>query len=164
MNSLSGDGVKLLEKNISTEDVTGEVVDTKSRIEAKQQARLRYLDLLKKAKNMEEILQVQNEINSIQEEIESASGRVNYLVHASAYSTINLKYYQFLNGTTAKDIEPNFFTRVSEAFETGGSVIINLALFIISIWPLIIAAIILVIYFRRSRMKKSLSPTDLQKV
>ena len=62
MNSLSGDDVKLLEKNVSTEDVTGEVVDTKSRIEAKQQARLRYLELLKQAKNMNEILQVQNEI------------------------------------------------------------------------------------------------------
>ncbi len=62
MNSLSGVDVKLLEKNVSTEDVTGEVVDTKSRIEAKQQARLRYLELLKQAKNMNEILQVQNEI------------------------------------------------------------------------------------------------------
>lgn len=164
MNSLSGDGVKVLEKNVSTEDVTGEVVDTKSRIEAKQQARLRYLDLLKQAKTMNEILQVQNEINSIQEEIESASGRVNYLVHASAYSTINLKYYQYLNGITAKDVEPNFFSKVSEAFETGASVIINLVLFVISIWPITIAAIILVIYFKRSRVKKSLLPNDLSKV
>lgn len=164
MNSLSGDGVKVLEKNVSTEDVTGEVVDTKSRIEAKQQARLRYLDLLKQAKTMNEILQVQNEINSIQEEIKSASGRVNYLVHASAYSTINLKYYQYLNGVTAKDVKPNFLSKVGEAFETGASVIINLILFIISIWPITIAAIVLVIYLKRSGVKKSLSPNDLSKV
>ncbi|MEP7318530.1 MAG: DUF4349 domain-containing protein, partial [Panacibacter sp.] len=47
MNSLSGDGIKVLEKNISTEDVTGEVVDTKARMEAKKQVRDRYLDLSK---------------------------------------------------------------------------------------------------------------------
>src|SRR6266498_801444 len=156
MNSLSGDGVKLLEKNISTEDVTGEVVDTKSRIEAKQQARLRYLELLKQAKNMNEILQVQNEINSIQEEIESASARVNYLVHVSAYSTINLRYFQYLNGLTSKDVEPNFLTRLNEAFDTGASVIINLALFFISIWPLVIAATVLIIYFKRTRVKNTM--------
>jgi hypothetical protein len=33
------------------------------------------------AKNMEEILSVQSEINGIQEEIESAAGRIEYLGH-----------------------------------------------------------------------------------
>jgi hypothetical protein len=155
MNSLSGEGVKVLQKSISTQDVTGEVVDTKSRIEAKQQARLRYLELLKQSKNMNEILQVQNEINSIQEDIESASGRVNYLVHASAYSTINLRYYQYLNGLTSKDVGPNFLSRLNEAFATGASVIINLVLFFISIWPLLIAAVVLIIYFKHFRIKKA---------
>jgi hypothetical protein len=152
MNSLSGDDIKMLEKNVSTEDVTGEVIDTKARIEAMQQARAKYLELLKQAKNMNDILQVQNEINSIQEEIESATGRVNYLVHASAYSTINLRYYQYLNGLTSKAAEPNFYTRVSDAFKTGASVIIDLVLFVISVWPLTIAAIVLIIYLRRSKL------------
>jgi hypothetical protein len=129
MNSLPGDGIKVLEKTISTEDVTGEVVDTKSRIEAKKEVRAKYLELLKQAKDMKEILEVQNEINDIQVDIESASGRVNYLTHAAAYSTINLRYYQFLNGVTSKDVEPGFLTNVSEAFKTGSSVITNLILF-----------------------------------
>nr|WP_315822627.1 DUF4349 domain-containing protein [Paraflavitalea speifideiaquila] len=41
---------KILVKRITSQDVTGEVVDTKSRLEAKRQVRLRYLDLLKQAK------------------------------------------------------------------------------------------------------------------
>jgi hypothetical protein len=45
---------------------------------------------------MKEILQVQQEINSIQEQMESASGRINYLSHQSAYSTIHLQYFQYL--------------------------------------------------------------------
>jgi len=155
MNTLGGDGIKVLEKNISTEDVTGEVVDTKSRIEAKKQVRARYLELLKQAKNMEELLQVQNEVNAIQEDIESATGRVNYLVHSSSYSTINLKYYQYLNGLTSKDVEPGFFSKLNEAFQNGASVITNLVLFFISIWPLVIAAVIMVVYVRELKLKKA---------
>jgi len=155
MNTLGGDGIKVLEKNISTEDVTGEVVDTKSRIEAKKQVRARYLELLKQAKNMEELLQVQNEVNAIQEDIESATGRVNYLVHSSSYSTINLKYYQYLNGLTSKDVEPGFFSKLNEAFQNGASVITNLVLFFISLWPLVIAAVIMVVYVRQLKLKKA---------
>ncbi|CAN5807875.1 hypothetical protein BH10BAC2_BH10BAC2_19490 [soil metagenome] len=155
MNSLPGEGIKILEKTVSTEDVTGKVVDTKSRIEAKKEVRARYLELLKQAKNMEEILQVQNEINDIQVDIESAAGRVNYLTHAAAYSTINLHYYQFLKGVTSKNIEPGFLFNVTEAFKTGASVITNLILFFISIWPLVIAAIFIVVYVKRLRLKKA---------
>src|SRR5688572_9015194 len=60
-------GVELNEKKITSQDVTTEVVDTKSRLEARKQVRLRYLDLLKQAKNMAEILTVQSEINEIQD-------------------------------------------------------------------------------------------------
>jgi hypothetical protein len=42
-------------------------------------------------------------------------------------------------------------SRVSEAFKTDASEITNLALFVISIWPLAIAAISLVIYLKRSK-------------
>lgn len=155
VNSLPGENIKVIEKNIATEDVTGDVVDTRARLEAKKQVRDRYLELLKQAKNMNEILQVQTEINSIQEDIESASGRVNYLVHASAYSTINLKYYQFKNGVTQKDIEPNFFTKLVEAFGNGLTVISDIILFIISIWPLMTIALIAFFYFKRVNLKKA---------
>jgi GR25 family glycosyltransferase involved in LPS biosynthesis len=153
MNSFAGAGIKVVEKNITTEDVTGEVVDTKARLEAKKQVRERYLELLKQAKSMKDILDVQGEINTIQEDIESATGRVGYLVHAAAYSTINVKYYQYLNGVTARELEPSFLDKVGNAFKTGGEIITNIVLFAISVWPLCIAGVALVIYFKRGRRK-----------
>jgi len=51
---------------------------------------------------MKEILEVQSEINSIQEEIESAEGRINYLSHSAAFSTIHLKYVQYIHGNEKK--------------------------------------------------------------
>ncbi len=137
INSLNGKGITITEKNISSNDVTGEVLDTKSRMLAKMAVRDKYLQLLKQAKNMNEILQVQNEINSIQEDIESANGRVSYLQHSSAYSTVYADYFQYVNGKSANDEKPDFFTKLCKAFSIGTSVISNLILFCISIWPLI---------------------------
>ena len=155
VNSFAGDGIKIIEKNISSDDVTGEVVDTKSRMQAKLAVRDKYLELLKQAKNMNEILQVQNEINSIQEDIEAANGRINYLQHASAYSTVNLSYFQYINGSSANDEKPDFFTKLLKAFSTGTSVITNLILFCISIWPLLLIALFSIIYLKRMKLKKA---------
>ena len=89
---------KVLSKKITSQDVTGEVIDTRSRMEAKRQVRLRYLDLLKQARNMEEILQVQNVINEIQVEIESAAGRVNSLRYQPTPFQGSLPAYPFSSG------------------------------------------------------------------
>jgi hypothetical protein len=154
VNSFTGNGIKIIEKNISSEDVTGETVDTKARMQAKMAVRDKYLQLLKQAKNMNEILQVQDEINGIQEDIEAAGGRINYLQHASAYSNITLTYYQYINGSSPNDEKPGFFTNLSRAFSTGTSLISNLVLFMISIWPLLLSAAFIWLYFKRSKHGK----------
>ena len=136
LNQLPSDSDKIIEKKITTEDVTGEVVDTKSRLQAKEQMRFKYLEFLKQAKNMEDVLKVQSEINDIQEEMESASGRINYLSHQSAYSTINLTFFQPLPGYNPSNASPGFFTRTSNAFRTGFNSMAEIFIEIISIWPL----------------------------
>lgn len=141
LNQLPSDSDKIVEKKITTEDVTGEIVDTKSRLQAKEQMRLKYLEFLKQAKNMEDVLKVQSEINDIQEEMESASGRINYLSHQSAYSTINLTFYQLLPGFVPADVTPGFLSRTLAAFKTGFNFIAELFIGIISIWPLLLAVI-----------------------
>lgn len=152
----SGDG-KINEKKISSEDVTTQFVDTKSRLEAKKQVRLRYLDLLKQAKNMEEILQVQTEINDIQEEIESAAGRINYLSNASAMSTINLTYYQVLDATVQNPNEESFWQKTKQAFASGWDGVGEVLVGIFYIWPLILLALLVAWFVKRNFGKKKLN-------
>lgn len=151
MNKLPAADSKVMEKKISTEDVTGEVVDTKSRLEAKKQMRLKYLEFLKQSKNMEEVLQVQNEINAIQEQIESAAGRVAFLSNQSAMSTINLTFYQPMEGYKPTDAVPSFLTRVGNAFKTGAGWIAELFVGLVSIWPLLL--IVFAIYFGWKKLR-----------
>ncbi len=135
MTALSPSGEKIIDRNINAEDVTSEVVDVQARIEAKKQARLKYLDLLKQAKSMEEVLQVQQELNQIQEETETAAGRMKYLNHAAAYSTIHLAFFQVLNTTPGDSEAPSFWQKTVTAFRNGSSWLSDLFLFLIAAWP-----------------------------
>lgn len=151
---LVNDAEKLNEKRITSEDVTTEFVDTRSRLESKKQVRLRYLDLLKQARNMEEVLNVQSEINGIQEEIESASGRIEYLSHSSSFSTINLTFYQILNATVADPAKPSFSAKISAAFRDGWAWIQELFIILVTLWPLLLAVAVFFIMYRRTRKPK----------
>ncbi|MBK8143038.1 MAG: DUF4349 domain-containing protein [Chitinophagaceae bacterium] len=145
---------KLNEKKITSQDVSTEYIDTRSRMESKKQVRQQYIELLKQAKNMEDILNVQSEINSIQEEIEAAAGRVEYLGHSSAYSTINLTYYQVLNSSASDIDKPSFGTRISAAFKTGWEWITSLFVGLVSIWPLFLLTFLALIFYRRMKPAK----------
>ena len=154
INQLSGADNKVMERKISTDDVTAQVVDTQARLEAKKQMRLKYLDFLKQSKNMAEVLQVQQEINGIQEEIEAASGRVNYLQNQALYSTINLVYYQPLAGYNPSGEEPGFFTRVTAAFRLGMNWLAEIFVALISIWPLLVLSTIVWFAWRKLKVAK----------
>ncbi len=151
MNELAIADTKIIERSIKSEDVSTQVVDTKSRLEAKREMRLKYLEFLKQSKNIEEVLKVQAEINSLQEEIEAAAGRIQYLSAQSAYSTINLTFYEPLPGFKPVDTTPSFFANAAEGFKTGADVLKNIVLGLITIWPLLIIGFVAVFVWRRNR-------------
>uniref|UniRef100_UPI003741EF94 DUF4349 domain-containing protein n=1 Tax=Niabella yanshanensis TaxID=577386 RepID=UPI003741EF94 len=86
--------VKQLQKNISSEDITSEIIDTRARLETRNTTRGRYLEFLSKAGKIEDVLKIQQEINNIQEDIESAEARLAQLSGQVSYSTINLTYFE----------------------------------------------------------------------
>jgi hypothetical protein len=157
LNSLPAEGVKLLQKNVTAEDVTAEMVDTKARMEAKKQVRDRYLALLNQAHTIKDILEVESQVNTIQEDIEAAEGRVKYLSHQSAYSTIQVKYFQYLNGADGYNSEPPFFKRIFAAFQSGAGIISGLFLGIITLWPLVIIAVLVFMYLKKRKQHKPIT-------
>lgn len=158
LNSFSGAGITMLEKNISTNDVTGEVVDIKARAEAKKQVRDRYLELLKQAKTMKDILAVQQDLNALQEDIESATGRAGYLVHQAAYSTINLNYFQLLKPGGEEENPSSFFGDLKTALKESFGLIGKLVLFLTYTWPLWIAAAGLFFLYKRRKQWSARKP------
>jgi len=106
---------------------------------------------------MKDIIAVQNEINDIQQEMDQASGRIAYLGHSSAYSTINLHYFQVLDVTAVETSSPTFFTKLKDSIIEGWSGLSALLLQLVGVWPLWIALAIGIPwirkYLRRSRLR-----------
>jgi len=85
---------KITEKTIYGNDVTDEYYDYNIRLENAKKARLRYLDLLAKAENVEATLKVEKELERLNTEIDSLEGRVSRLKHLSEYSTVTIYFTQ----------------------------------------------------------------------
>ena len=150
----------IIEKTISSEDVSSEVVDTKARIEVKTKVRERYMHLLEGAKNMDDVLKVEGVVNDMQEAIESADGRVKHLVHEAAYSTIVLAYSQPNGEVIATTGEPGFGARAWGSLKSGGSWMADLLVGLLKIWPLILGTVVIVFWVRRKGWLKTTVATS----
>jgi Domain of unknown function (DUF4349) len=104
-------------KNVSAEDVTAEYVDNDLRIKSKQKVFERYLELLKQAKNVQDIMAVEEQIRVIREEIEAKEGRQKYLNDQVSYSTITLNFYQETESSSAP--EQPFYVKIWKNFVEG---------------------------------------------
>lgn len=145
------DSIKVENRQIQASDVTAEMFDTQARVEARKKVRERYLALLQQAHKIHDILEVEQQINSIQEDIEAAAGRMNYLKHQTAYSTIHLYYFTHLSATEHPNNGNGFFIRALDGFRTGGTFLVNIILFVIRIWPVILGGTLAIIIWKRKR-------------
>ena len=74
---------------IDSQDVTEEYIDITARLKTKKELEARYLELLKKANKVEEIVSIEKEIGNLRSDIESIEGRLRYINNAVAYSTLD---------------------------------------------------------------------------
>lgn len=104
-------------KTITAEDVTKQYVDLEARIKAKKITEEKYLEILKKARNVEEVLKVEEQLGMMREEIESREAELRELKNDVAMSTVNASFYQTVEGSNAPD-KP-FYTKVWDSFTDG---------------------------------------------
>ena len=138
-------------KEITVTDVTEEYVDVNSRIKTKKALENRYLELLKKANKVSEMLEIEKELASIREEIEAKEGRLNYLKNRVAMSTITIEVYK--NIETKGGATVSFGNKFVNAIKSGFNAISSFFIGLIKVWPFIIILVAL-IYFIKKRFKK----------
>ncbi len=118
-------------KNINMQDVSEEYVDLTTRLKTKKEVELRYLDILKQARSINEILSVENELRVIREEIEAKEGRVKFLDSQVGYSTLTLYVYQQYDNP----YKPGFFNKIGKALSAGWEGIKIFIVGLFYIWP-----------------------------
>lgn len=90
LEQIKGAATKIVNENITGQDVTQEYVDLNSRVTNLQATERQYQTFLESATNIDEVLRVYNEISRVRGEIETMQGRIRYFQEASAYSSITV--------------------------------------------------------------------------
>lgn len=143
-------------KEISAKDVTEEYIDIDARLKAKRQLESRYLELLKKAVKVSEMLEIETQLSTIREDIEAREGQLRYMQSRISMSTVNIRFYKSLaqeNGATV-----SYGTKIGNALESGFNGISSFFIGMLEIWPFIVILVALFLLIRR-RFKKRKSNT-----
>jgi len=152
-NLIKGDKI-IKSKQISVQDVTAQYVDVYSRLKNKKKEEEQYLEILKKAYTIRDILEVNNYIYAIREEIEASEGTLKYLDDQASFSTIYLNIYQ--NFEVKQERKFGFFDKILRGLETGWYGFLSFLVGLTYVWPilLIISIIAFIIYIKVKKNKQ----------
>ena len=84
-------GIEVVSELSSSQDVTDDYVDTQSRLTSLRATEQALLSLFERAVEVEDALEVQNQLATVQSDIEAMLGRIRYMEETAAFSLINVR-------------------------------------------------------------------------
>ena len=160
---------EIISSNVSADDITDKYLDLEIRMDNMRKSLEKYYDFLSNSKNIDEMLKVQNEINRLTADIESAEGRINLWNKQVAESDVNIRIreksdparYSGMvkwNSLSFKDMGNLMKVGFISVSNTIVSVFQWLLVIVVSIFPVIIIAagvVWFIIYKKRKAPKKN---------
>jgi hypothetical protein len=134
---------KVMNINVSSQDVTEEYVDLESRLRNQQAQEAVLLDMMKKATTVQDSIQIQQQLSYIQEQIEIITGRMRYLDNLVSFSTIEI----YVKEPDVKPPPTPIDLGMAEALRTAARVFISvtkgLLIFLAGFTPIAILGLII---------------------
>jgi hypothetical protein len=81
---------EVTDKSVSAQDVTEEYIDVNARLDNLERQESRLQEILNMTETVEDVLAVEKELERVRGDIESLTGRLNYLDDRVEFSTINI--------------------------------------------------------------------------
>ncbi|MDQ0159877.1 DUF4349 domain-containing protein [Alkalibacillus salilacus] len=163
MNQIDSENIHIVEKSTQGEDVTEQYVDLESRLNSKEAVEQRLLNFLEESDDTESLLEISNDLASVQEEIEQLKGQMEYLENHSAHATVTIEIEE--KRVNIPNIESeeslNTFERTQQVFMSTINTLIQLGsylvVFIAGTSPILIPLLIIggVIWYKRRKKKQS---------
>ena len=113
LETLRGLGKRVSNEKVAGQDVTEEYVDLEARIKAQRAIEDQYLTILKEAKAIHEILEVEQKLGEVRTEIERAEGRRRFLEDQTTLSTLSVHLARHIEALEAAG--PGFGASVKKA-------------------------------------------------
>ena len=97
------EGAELDNEGSNSTEVTEQYVDLESRLRNLERTEQQYLELLTQAKNIQEILTVQDRLTSVRSQIEQILGRLKVLDNQTEFATVNVSIAPLVARVEAKN-------------------------------------------------------------
>lgn len=148
-------GGEIRYKAIAARDVTDQFIDLETRLANKRNYLNKYNELLKQAKTVKEILEIEEKIRGLEEEIESTTGRLKYLSDLVDYSTLDLEISKQKDFNYQPVKRDKFTNRLKNAMSKGWIGFVDFVVLMIRIWPFWIIIGSLVFILKKLKPKKN---------
>lgn len=148
-------------KRVYGEDITTQYYDREARLKVLKAQEERYLEILKEAKDIEQVLEVEKYLTEVRYEIETITGSLKQMDNLVNYSTFNISIYEVIKVSEAKKVPTTLGEKIAKVFldsiNSLNAVGTGIILVLIAIIPysVIIAIIILIVYLIIKNIKKS---------
>lgn len=145
---------KLDNRWVNTDDVTERYYDLQSRIANKKKLEVRYQEILKKADNVRDILEVERNLNQVRTEIESLQGQFKLLSHRINFSTVDVSFYELIPYELDQEQRPGFGTRLLNSISAGWQGFLTFLVYVLALWPFGLLAVGVVWLVKKIRKRK----------
>jgi hypothetical protein len=152
--------VKVTYENTNSQDVTEQYTDLKAQLNNYEATEAQYLELLKKADNVKDMLEVQRELSNVRGNIERIEGRMQYLERTSDTSMIEVTLNKSKPiGESSWDIS-GVFTRAVNGLIAFGKVLLSILIWLLVFSPVwIIVLVIIFLVRRRNKARRNAAPS-----
>jgi hypothetical protein len=138
------------ERSIYVNDVTAQYTDIAARLKTKKALENRYREILKQAKSVRDILDIERELGNIRADIEATEGRLKMMDNQIDYSTLQVYFYKevYKNEGLAYDL--------GAGFRKGWENLLSFIIGLIHIWPFLLIlglGVFFLIRFKRNRKR-----------
>jgi len=152
LNVISKLAFKIDNKYSNTDDVTDRYYDLQSRIQNKKELEKRYREILSKANEVKDILEIERNLNEVRSDIEMMEGQFNYLSKQIKFSSLQVQFYEELPYELNSPKKKGFWVRIFNALDNGWQVFLTVFIGLVTLWPFYIAValvFVLVLHLRR---------------
>lgn len=150
MDAAAGLAIKVENRSVSESDITEYYYDTETRLRNKKELEARYLEILKAAKNVEEMLAIERELNQVRSDIESMETQMRQFDKQVAMSQLSISCVAYQSGMD------NFFGQLGQSVQQGWTNLLEFLLMVSRGWAVLLFLGFLwwiIRRWRRSRVK-----------
>jgi hypothetical protein len=147
--------VNVPNESTNSQDVTEEYTDLQAQLRNYEATEAQYLELLKKAEKVEDMLAVQQALSNVRGQIEQVKGRILYIERTSDMGLIdvNLQKVKPIGGTAWSALET--LKSAARGLVSFGKVLADIIIWLAIFSPVWIIILVVVLYFTRWRHGKA---------